>query len=83
MPFVFGWVPVAPYPNESIFTISVLGGTKIYMRIAGDVEESTVRKVLSGEEGKNLNMELIVTEYGYGDDYDEWLRRDAHKPKVN
>ena len=83
VPFVFGWVPVPPAPNEIIFTISVLGGWKIYMRVAGDVEESTVREILSGKEGEGLDMDLIITQYGYGDDYDEWLRRDAHKPQVN
>ena len=74
VPFVFGWVPVEVNSGESIFTISVLNGPKIYIRMRGDIDYRRFVSELFGREGEqSANVDMTVLQFGYGDDYEKWL----------
>ncbi len=67
-------IDVNPGSSESVFTIRVLNGPNAYIKLQGDVDLDTVSKLIRGEPASNVGSPTIM-QIGYGDDYDEWLRR--------
>lgn len=74
VPYEFGKLPVDVNPGESVFSISVLHGPSIYVKLAGNVDVETFNALLRGNDVSNLKREPTILQYGYGDDYDDWLR---------
>lgn len=72
--WVFGPFPVEINEGESVYSISVLYGPRIFIRILGDVDEKTFKALIRGTSVSNLKKEPIILQVGYGDDYDEWFR---------
>ena len=73
IPFVFGFLPVEVNSEESIFSISVFYGPKIYIRLRGDVDYKTFVEAIRGEAKEPIKSELIILQCGYADDYEQWL----------
>lgn len=80
---VQGFMPVDLRSGDTVFSISVLYGPKIYIRLIGHVEYNAFLRVLLGEGHVDPNSEMLIGEYGYADDYYEWLRADLYIVKTN
>lgn len=71
---MFGPLPAELRPGHSTYSISVLGGPKIYITFPGDVDLVTFKTMLKGNIPADLKADPVIVHIGYGDDYDEWLR---------
>lgn len=72
--YVLGYLPTEVNPGESVYSITVLSGPKIYIRMRSEVDEETFHALLRGKNVPDLKTEPTILQFGYGDDYDEWLR---------
>ena len=72
--YVFGHLPIELNEGESVYSISVLDGPKIYIRMPGDIDRETFNALLRGKSVSTLKKEPTILQCGYGDDYDEWFR---------
>lgn len=75
---VIGWVPVDVTFGDTIFRIELPHASKdkaasVYIRIAGKVTKSDFIRVIRGLSGAGPS-DYLVQEYGYADDYENWLR---------
>jgi hypothetical protein len=68
-----GKIPVDFNLPETVFRVSVLDGSGFYLRLPSGVEGQVVESFLRGGEAIRSHSALPILQYGYDDDYDEWL----------
>jgi hypothetical protein len=74
VPYVFGYLPVEVTSGESVYSISVLHSSKIYIRLRGEVNQETFVSLLGGRDVTDLKTEPTILQLGYADGYDDWIR---------
>jgi hypothetical protein len=76
-----GAVPVTPGTDRTVFVIRVLSGAKfaIYISILGKMDTEDFYRMICDANGK---YNAVVLEYGYADDYDEWLLDSSRQVSV-
>ena len=68
------WMPVEVNEGETVYSISVLHGPKIFVRLLGDLDQETFTALLRGKGPAHLKKEPTILQCSYDDDYDDWLR---------
>jgi hypothetical protein len=72
-----GAIPVSRiFEEETVFTISVLHGPMVYVRLLGKIPLEDFSRVLRGQQRHiNGRLDAVILQYGYADDYHSWLTK--------
>lgn len=92
---ITGSIPVEVNIDETIFLITVLNREEhetgqdrkskrfgIYMRVPGRVNLEEFRSVVRTGRPSTGDGNIFIAQYGYADDYDDWLRRPQDRPTM-
>jgi hypothetical protein len=77
--YVFGSLPMAPEPGQTVFRISVLYGPAVYIRLLGEVDDVIFSNLLRGEAGPT-KLNPTIAQLVLDDGYDDWILNNPQGP---
>lgn len=76
-----GRIPVDLNLGESVFSFPVLGGPSVYVRVLGDMSSTNFSHLLRQEKSNGDQKDGVILQFGFGDDYDDWLTENLRPKK--
>lgn len=90
---ITGWVPVDMVPGDTVFAITILPGTTpkeaeassklrcaVYVRVSGKVIREDFLAFLQHGKREAVGGNAFIEQFGFIDDYGEWLRGPSQRP---